>query len=308
MPDKLPERAASGGPLHGGYAAAPLHRSSTGPFIPFLQDDAFHPLPAIPPTLASLPPMHVQLPGASLRDRATLPSPQAVSALRAGIPRASVRFADCALRLPGGSLRSPPSAWPPPSCYAPAYGFSRHRVRRSRCLAGPGRLRRHRAAPRLTGVRIRERRLARAAPRHGRSRAAAARLRFRFRNRSPRRSVPWVGSSLRPSAGSALTPHAAGCTLHHVTHWYRCRHYSFSCRAGKSSINLTVPISQIECYSKCLFLRSFYLIVQLSPMRPLRSDRYHDPRSFNCTQLEPSIDGRFESSSVSRSGASSSEY
>ena len=39
----------------------------------------------------------------------------AVTPLRAGIPRASVRFAHCALRLPGGSLRSPPRAEPPPS-------------------------------------------------------------------------------------------------------------------------------------------------------------------------------------------------
>ena len=44
----------------------------------------------------------------------------AVSALRAGIPRVSARFARCAVPLPGGSLRSPPLASPPPRCAAPA--------------------------------------------------------------------------------------------------------------------------------------------------------------------------------------------
>ena len=189
----------------------------------------------------------VSIPSASLRDRATLPSPQAVSALRAGIPRASVRFADCALRLPGGSLRSPPPAWPPLSRNATASGFSRHRDRRSRCLAGPGRLRRHRVAPRLADVRIRERRLAAAAPRPVRSRAAAAALRFRFRNRSPRRSVPWVGSFLRPSAArlSHPTQRAALCVTNRqgipstYPHDALQHEKSRSCRAGLGECSIT---------------------------------------------------------------------
>ena len=160
----------------------------------------------MPPSLALLPPLPFGIPGASLRDRATLPSPQAVSALRAGIPRASARSARCAVPLPGGSLRSPPLAWPPSSRNVPASGFCRPRDRPSRCLACLGRLRRHRAAPRLAGARIRDRRLAAAAPRPGRSIAPAAPLRFRFRNRSPRRSVPWAGSFLRPSAARLSHP------------------------------------------------------------------------------------------------------
>ena len=80
-----------------------------------------------------------------------------VSALRAGIPRASVRFAHCALRLPGGSLtlsaacrtaavaqRSTTSLGPPPR--PPRAGASRRARRRPR-LARPGRLRRLRALP-----------------------------------------------------------------------------------------------------------------------------------------------------------------
>ena len=49
------------------------------------------------------------------------------------------------------------------------------------------------------------------APRPARSRATAAVLRFRFRNRSPRRSVPWVGSSLRPPAARLSHPTHLRC-------------------------------------------------------------------------------------------------
>ena len=76
-------------------------------------------------------------------------------------------FADahCALRLPGGSLRSPPCAgptrsWPrstapptSPPC-PPRHGASR-RARRGTRFARPGRLRRLRASPRLVAVALR---------------------------------------------------------------------------------------------------------------------------------------------------------
>ena len=83
----------------------------------------------------------------------------AVSSLRAGIPRASIRFAHSALRLAGGSLRSPPSAGPIrpwPRSTAPAAsppcpprhgaarrarrgaGFASARRRRTPCVAGAG--------------------------------------------------------------------------------------------------------------------------------------------------------------------------
>ena len=89
----------------------------------------------------------------------------AVSSLRAGIPRASIRFAHSALRLAGGSLRSPPSAgpirpWPrstapaaSPPC-PPRHGAAR-RARRGAGFASlaPSAVRRRcrlRRAPRCT--------------------------------------------------------------------------------------------------------------------------------------------------------------
>ena len=85
--------------------------------------------------------------------------------ISAAIPVASVRFAHCALRLPGGSLRSPPRAGPtrslphsttprasPPR--SPRHGAAR-RARREPRLARPGRLRRRRASPRLVAGALR---------------------------------------------------------------------------------------------------------------------------------------------------------
>ena len=51
----------------------------------------------------------------------------AVSSLRAGIPRPSVRFAHCAVPLPGGSLRSPPFAWSPSAHVTSTLRFFHHR-------------------------------------------------------------------------------------------------------------------------------------------------------------------------------------
>ena len=70
-----------------------------------------------------------------------------------------------------------------------------------------------------------------------------------------------------PFGGSALTPHAAGCpdrhhlpfaTLDRRSTYVRIRsgtRESRACRAGKSSVNLTAPFSQIACTNKLLICR-----------------------------------------------------
>ena len=85
--------------------------------------------------------------------------------ISAAIPIASAPFGRCALRLPDGSLRSPPSAGPTrllscstalatsPPC-PPRHGAAR-RARRGTRFARPGRLRRLRASPRLDAVALR---------------------------------------------------------------------------------------------------------------------------------------------------------
>ena len=89
----------------------------------------------------------------------------ALAPISTAIPRAFVRFAHCAVPLPGGSLRSPPPACPPPSRIAPTLRSFR------RCRLSAWALCARRAS----------------APRPDRSRAAAAPLRFRSRNRNPHR-------------------------------------------------------------------------------------------------------------------------
>ena len=146
-----------------------LRRCSSAPataryVLSFQQDDDIRNVPVTLPTIQSVSPIHFLTLGASLRDRATLPSP----------------------------LRG----------LGPSGGYP-SRLRSLRSLRAP-------LARRV--LRIRERRLASAAPRLVRSLAAAAALRFRSRNRFPFRSVPWVWSSGRPSAAR----------LSHPTH-LRCR-------------------------------------------------------------------------------------
>ena len=146
---------------------------------------------------------------------------------------------------PGGSLRSPPPAFPPPPWVAPALRPVR------RCRLSAWALCARRAS----------------APRPDRSPAAAAHLRFRSRNRSPHRRSRRLGSVPRPEAGYALTPHAAGCperrdlpptTPDMPSTYIRVRPStteSCSRRAGKSSVNLTAPFSQIACTAKTLIQR-----------------------------------------------------
>ena len=97
--------------------------------------------------------------------------------------------------LPGGSLRSPPLAWPPMPCVAPA---TRH-IQLPSLLAGaarPARLRlRRRASARLAGLRCRERRLAPLAPSGVRSVATAAPRRLASRSDFPGAGYPGSGPS-----------------------------------------------------------------------------------------------------------------
>ena len=79
-----------------GCAAALSPMPVIEPFLFLQQDDRLPQVPVMLPTIISVPPIPFLFLGASLRDRAGLRSPQAVSALRAAIPRPSVRFADCA--------------------------------------------------------------------------------------------------------------------------------------------------------------------------------------------------------------------
>ena len=157
-----------------------------------------------------------QIPGASLRDRATLPSPlrglgpsggypsrlRPLRGLRAPLGPA-VRFAH--RRLPLATANAPGTGVRvlPPSAIAA-------RLR----LACPRRLRRPWAAHRLAGVRSRERRLAPAAPRPRPLNRPGGSPPVPIPEPFPRRSVPWVGSSLRPSAArlSHPTQQAAGAS------------------------------------------------------------------------------------------------
>ena len=235
-PLAFPKRVAFGAALRGGCAASRLHVQPTVlfPLFPlFRQDDNIHRVPVTLLTITTVSPMRVLIPGASLRDRAALPSPlrglgpsgghpsplRSLRSLRAPLGPA-VRIAHrrlpehhrrALLRLRGSSAFvsssrrrcAPCSSTPLPRLSLPASPAS---ARASAWRALPTR-----ASARLAGVRIRDRRLAR-------SRAEPRPL-------SRRRGCPavpppgpfpptfgtldWVFST--PFGGSALTPHAAGC-------------------------------------------------------------------------------------------------
>ena len=127
--------------------------------------------------------------------------------ISAAIPIASIRFAHSALRLAGGSLRSPPSAgpirsWPrstapaaSPPC-PPRHGAAR-RAHRGTRFARPGRLRRLRASPRLDAVALRASPV-QASPRTGLRTAPCSRART-----SADTSARASGSALRATAFGA---------------------------------------------------------------------------------------------------------
>ena len=265
-PLAFPKRVAFGATLRRGCAASRLHVQPTVLFPLFRQDDNIHRVPVTLLTITKVSPMRVLILGASLRDRAALPSPLRGLVclnlpdldLRAVIPRPSVRCAHSALRLArrfasltaaclnAAAVRCFRSAVRPPSC-PPRAGAARRAPRRH-CLAG---------------VRIRDRRLAR-------SRAEPRPL--SRRRGSPPIPIPepfpptfgtldWVFST--PFGGSALTPDAspmpgAPCLRSNAQGCAELRQSmmdsaeSWSCRAGKSSVNLTAPLSHFDCEDKLL--------------------------------------------------------
>ena len=167
--------------------------------------------------------MRVLIPGASLRDRAALPSPlrglvpsgghpsplRSLRSLRAPLGPA-VRIAH--RRLPGrrrrallplrGSSAYVSSSTPLPRLSLPAPPASA-RASAWRTVLACCTLARRLASPAFAFAIAAW--LARA-PSPARSVAAAAALRFHLRDRFPRRSVPWIGSSLRPSAARLSHP------------------------------------------------------------------------------------------------------
>ncbi|MDE0006235.1 MAG: hypothetical protein OXQ29_26400 [Rhodospirillaceae bacterium] len=103
----------------GSAAALPLTQPARSIFL-FRQDDDLPPIPVMLPTIISVQPITLLFLCASLRDRAGLRSP--LRGLRPSADHPSpLRSLTLAARpLPGGSLRSPPVAWPPPRCPASA--------------------------------------------------------------------------------------------------------------------------------------------------------------------------------------------
>ena len=89
-------------------------------------------------TITSVSPIPLLLLWASLRDRAGLPSPLRGLVPPGGHP-SPLRSLTLAARspCPGGSLRSPPIAWPPARCSASAQ-WQFHRLIRSRWRCAPG--------------------------------------------------------------------------------------------------------------------------------------------------------------------------
>ena len=266
-PLAFPKRVAFGAALRGGCAAAHLRQQQTLRFLPVKQDNNIQNLPVTLQTISIQSPIRSLISGASLRDRATLPSPlrgldpsggypsplRSLRSLRAPLGPA-VRIAhrrlperrrSALLPLRGSSAfvsssrrrYAPCSSTPLPRLSLPASPAS---ARASAWRALPTR-----ASARLAGVRIRDRRLAR-------SRAEPRPL-------SRRRGCPAVPPPgpfpptfgtldqvlSTPFGGSALTPDAAGCPdRHHIlstklelpSTYLRVRpstHKSCSCRAGK---------------------------------------------------------------------------
>ena len=103
----FPERVAFGAALRGGCAAAHRHKQPTDPCFPFNRDDDIRNSPMTLPTILSVSPIPSLVLGASLRDRATLPSPLRGLDPSGGYPSRlrSLR----SLRGPLAGARRPPS-------------------------------------------------------------------------------------------------------------------------------------------------------------------------------------------------------
>ena len=132
-------RAAYGVALHGGSAALPPQLVRLSPALAMPASltvtlaQVVTTLPATVPNMDAPARVRSTVSGASLRDRAIRSNLRslALPAITAPIPRASAPFGRCALRLPGGSPRSP---WPA----APAAGLASARRRCTPCVAGDG--------------------------------------------------------------------------------------------------------------------------------------------------------------------------
>ena len=220
-PLAFPKRVAFGATLRRGCAASRLHVQPTVLFPLFRQDDNIHRVPVTLLTITKVSPMRVLILGASLRDRAALPSPLRGLGPSGGHPSPlrSLR----SLRAPlGPAVRIAHRRLPERrrSALLPLRGSSAFvSSSRRRCApcsstplprlslsASPASAR---ASARLAGVRIRDRRLAR-------SRAEPRPL--SRRRGSPPIPIPepfpptfgtldWVFST--PFGGSALTPDAS---------------------------------------------------------------------------------------------------
>ena len=273
-PPAFPVCVAFGAAHRCGCAAAHLRLQPTGRFLLFQRHDNVHQVPVTLLIITAVSPIPVLSPGVSLRDRTTLPSPlrglgpsggypsrlRPLRGLRAPLARRLAPLT--AACLDATAVRCFRSAVGPPS--PPARAGAARRARRRLRLACPCRLRRPRPAPRLGAAPPAGCDLARqlyspafafantlsraAAPRPARSRAAAAALRFRFRNRSPRRSVPWVGSSLRPSAArlSHPTQQAAGPSP------TPCQYARATVRYPLADKNRQVPTG--ACWVECVLI------------------------------------------------------
>ena len=257
------------------------------------------------PTMATGAGIHATRLGDPLRGRA-LRCNLRFAPISAAIPVASVRFAHCALRLPGGSLRSPPSAGPirswsrstasaaSPPC-PPRHGAAR-RARRGTRFARPGRLRRLRASPRLVAVALRASPVP-ASPRTGLRTAPCSRART-----SADTSARAFGSVLRTTAcGSGRgTRHSIAV----AAPLRRLRRHRFPHRSCCLSVHCWTPeaVGSHTPRSALLGLPWVSMSGHFRDFRRLRApgDCWTErvtlrilPRSASCRRMPPPDDDRF---------------
>ena len=131
----FPERVAFGAALRGGCAAAHLHQQLPDTFLSFQQDDDIRNVPVTLPTIRSVSPIHFLILGASLRDRATLPSPLRGLGPSGGYPsrlrslrslRGPLARRLAALTAVSSARRRPHSRTPPCSRRSASRALTRH--------------------------------------------------------------------------------------------------------------------------------------------------------------------------------------
>ena len=119
-------------PVACGAAAHPMLHPALR-FLFFRQHENVQQVPAMLLTVTTMLPVPVLFLGVSLRDRAAPAEPVARSRPFGRASLTPPPASRAARPLPGGSLLSPPFAWPPPRCAAPATRFirTRHRLARA---------------------------------------------------------------------------------------------------------------------------------------------------------------------------------